>query len=153
MKRLNQILTTFVLCIFVLLSIAGCDFLDLEPKATETSTATFTVAPKLVEFSAYSVYPPDWTIDPDSILGSYNCMILTDEKTKEIFAMSPDEIEGFVYTEGYIYRIKVQVTFHKNIEVDPAWNILIIPTGYMSPAVRKESLKLLKILSKDKVNN
>ena len=149
MKRLNQILTTFVLCIFVLLSIAGCDFLDLEPKATETRTATFTVAPKMVEFSVYSTLDPDWVY-------TYSCMILTNEKTNEVWAFPPDEIEDFKYTEGYKYKIKVQITIYKNTVVDFEETQITTPKGYMFPPVvslSRESYKLINVLSKDKVDN
>ena len=134
----------FISSFVVLLFITGCNFSDMDEKNIETKKVIFTVDPSLLELT-YTF--KDGSREP---IISY-CLKLTDEKTNELYALSPQQVKGFSYTEGYQYRIKVLVTFDKRITVDPVENVVITPGGYNFGGGK--SYELIEVLSKIKTIN
>lgn len=85
----------------------------------------FIVAPKLV---------PNGTNPPSSTL--VYVMEIKRESSNEKYYLSQEHIEGFEYTEGYEYRLKVLITPIKNPPMD-----IIYP----------ETFKLIEVLSATKM--
>jgi len=139
--------------VFALLLIAGCDdFLNYDPN-TITRTVTGTISPALIEI-VFSLSPshPMYLDDPDWSETKYY-MELTDEKTNAKYGLTPGRIKGFTYKKGYKYRIKVRISYYNGAHEHPdAYeNILISPSGYILDDAG--SFKLIKVLSKIKVDN
>ena len=135
---LKFIINSFV----ILLLISGCGFLDIDEKTIETRKAIFIVEPSFVEIT-YT-----FTDDSRDPISTY-CLKLTDENTNELYAISPHRIEGFSYTEGYQYRIKVLVTLDKRIVPSIDENVVVTPSGYTFGSL--ESFELIEVLSKNRV--
>jgi hypothetical protein len=130
--------------VFSLLFIFGISiFLTTGCKKTDnyTRVVTFIVAPTLVEITLYSLSDSDY-------IRTWNAIKLKDEKTNEVFALFPNSISGFKYSEGYEYTVKVLLSPSYS---DPVVGLVYFPsefnlgTGY--------SYKLIKILSKTKTSD
>ena len=132
---LKFIINSFV----ILLLISGCGFLDIDEKTIETRKAIFIVDPYFVEIT-YTF--TDDSLDP--IISYF--LKLTDEKTNELYALLPLQIDGFSFIEGYQYRIKVLVTLYKNMIPSVESNVVITPDGYNFGGI--ESFELIEVLSK-----
>jgi len=152
-KRSKPLLKRFVLCIFALFLIAGCDdFLNYDPN-TITKTVIGTIPPAWVEIvstmsPSHPMYDPDWS-------ETKLYMELTDEKTNRKYGLTPGQIEGFTYKKGYKYRIKVRISYYNGEHVDPCFNcnegyFIETPPGYSFEGAG--SFKLIKVLSKIKVD-
>ena len=76
-------------------------------------------------------------------------MKLTDEKTNEVYALFPSSniIDGFVFNEGYEYRVKVLLSLKYT---DPVQEWIIPSEVALGTAY---TYKLIKVLSKTKINN
>ncbi|MCL2728101.1 MAG: DUF4377 domain-containing protein [Bacteroidales bacterium] len=117
MKRLFFVASISILSF----GLIGCFLLDFDQNKEKTITATFTVAPDLVEFFLYSIDYPEEKITKYAIE-------LTNEKTKEVFLQYPNSIYGFTYEEGFTYRIKVLITY---VGYDPNNTVrFVLPQGY-----------------------
>jgi len=142
----------FKIAVFGLLALSTpcCFFLnlDLDNEDIKTKTVILTVNPALLQFTF--TYPDSYYIS--------NLMIVTDEKTNNIYALHPDAIEGFVFKDGYKYKIKALYIYDTRRVTDPAYyNPIIEPPGYLMVFYLDGSsapgdLKLIEILSQTTVD-
>ena len=88
MKRLIQIMLLGMVAIIM----TGCNLFDLDTEPPKERSAIFIVSPQLMPYNDLF-----W-------------MTLFEETSDDVYRMYVDEIDGFEYEEGYMYKIKVRIT-------------------------------------------